>query len=86
MTRLLSRFAVHRAGGGFDLDNPDAMAGLEDDPRAMARWARQMQEESGEDMGPEFDDMVQRIESGEDPEAVMGAGDDEGEGAGFDDF
>jgi hypothetical protein len=37
----------------------------ENDPRAMAAWARRMQQESGEDMGPEFDDMVSRMERGE---------------------
>lgn len=83
LTRLLSKFAVHRAaGGGLDDDGPDFD---EDDPRAMARWARQMRDETGEDLGPEFDQMVGRIEAGEDPDAVMAeasAGDDDG---GFED-
>ena len=83
VTRLLSRFAVHRGSGGGDLDD---MGGLDDvdenDPQSVARWARRMKDEMGEDMGPEFDDMVNRIEAGEDPESVMGeddfaAGDDD---------
>jgi len=82
MTRLMSRFAVHRGGGG-DLDD---MGGLDDvdenDPQSVARWARRMKDEVGEDMGPEFDEMVDRIEAGEDPESVMG---DDESGAGGDD-
>src|SRR3954466_10065050 len=70
LSRLMSKFAVHRPG--IDFDNPDSLDGLdEDDPRTMARMMRQMGEESGEDLGPEFDTMLSRIESGEDPDAVM---------------
>ncbi len=48
------------------------MPGLdEDDPRSIARWARQMQSQSGEDLGPEFNTALSRIESGEDPDRVM---------------
>ena len=82
VTRLLSRFAVHRGGGG-DLDD---MGGLDDvdenDPKSVARWARRMKDEMGEDMGPEFDDMIGRIEAGGDPDDVMGEDDLD---AGFDD-
>jgi hypothetical protein len=31
---------------------------------------RKMGEEMGEDMGPEFDEMVGRMEAGEDPEEI----------------
>jgi putative FmdB family regulatory protein len=60
--RLVSKFAVLR-GPGASLDDTGDFD--ENDPRAMAAWARQMQQESGEDMGPEFDDMVGRLERGE---------------------
>jgi putative FmdB family regulatory protein len=63
LRRLVSKFAVIRGPGSVSLDD---LAGLdENDPRAMAAWARQMQAESGEDMGPEFEDMVGRLERGE---------------------
>jgi hypothetical protein len=59
----------------------------EDDPRSVARWARNMQRQTGEDLGPEFDSALNRIESGEDPDKVMddlepamGGGDDAGDG------
>jgi putative FmdB family regulatory protein len=45
----------------------------DDDPRAVARWARQMKEQMGDemDLGPEFDRALERIEAGEDPDKVM---------------
>ncbi len=83
VTRLMSRFAVHRGAGGGDLDDVSGLDDVdENDPKSVARWARRMKDEMGEDMGPEFDEMVGRIEAGEDPESVMG--EDEGD-AGLDD-
>jgi putative FmdB family regulatory protein len=45
----------------------------DDDPRTVARWARQMKEQMGPemDLGPEFDRALERIEAGEDPDRVM---------------
>ncbi len=75
-----------RSGGGEDGEDdfggmPDDMAGMaagmegldENDPKAIARWARQMKETMGDemDMGPEFDRALERIEAGEDPDRVM---------------
>jgi hypothetical protein len=56
----------------------------EDDPRSLARFMRQMADETGEDMGPEFDEMVGRLEAGEDPESIDRSMPDLGGGA--DDF
>ena len=86
LSRVMSKFAVH--GGRIDLNNPATMDGLdESDPKSIARWARRMGDEAGEDLGPEFDDMVNRIETGEDPESVMADSDAEAGGDyGGDDF
>ena len=46
------------------MDNPESLEGLEDDPKAMGRLMRQMQSEMGEDVGPEFDEVVSRLEKG----------------------
>ena len=79
LERLMSKFAVHRSGGGGGLDGD--LGGLDDvdenDPASVARWARKMRAESGEDMGPEFDEMIGRMEAGESPDDLMadGAGD-----------
>lgn len=40
----------------------------ENDPRSVARWARNMARQTGEDLGSEFDEMVDRMEAGEMPE------------------
>lgn len=53
------------------LADPDAWSGFdEDDPRAMARMMRKMGQELGEDLPPEFDEVVDRLESGESPEEI----------------
>ncbi len=95
LTRMISKASLIRAtpsGGGGDLLDPSdhIMDGLnEDDPREIARWARQMKDSMGPelDMGPEFDQAIARIESGEDPDRVMDSLDPEaiGAGAGFGD-
>ncbi len=52
-----------------DLDNLD-LDGLEDDPRALGRLMRRMSDELGEDLGPEFDEVVDRLEAGQSPEEI----------------
>ncbi len=63
LQRLMSKFAVLRPSGGAGLDDLGSLD--ENDPRAMAAWARQMQAEMGDEAGPEFDDMINRLERGE---------------------
>lgn len=66
------------------LMDPSRLAGLdEDDPRAMGQLMREMTNELGEDAGPEMDEVIDRLESGESPEAIessMDLGADEGAG------
>ena len=73
-----------------NLADPSALGGLdENDPKSLARYMRKMANETGEDLGPEFNEVVGRLEAGEDPEAIEksmpdlggdagGAGDDFG--------
>lgn len=42
----------------------------EEDPRAMARMMRRMGQELGEEVPPEFDEIVGRMEAGESPEEI----------------
>lgn len=49
-------------GGAFD--------GLDEDPRAMGRFMREMSQEMGEDMGDEFDEVAGRLAAGESPESI----------------
>lgn len=84
LSRVISRFAVIRSSGGDSFDALDDAAGGfdENDPRAAAAWARKMQREMGDDLGPEFDEMVDRLERGDSPD---GLGFDDGHDHGGDD-
>jgi putative FmdB family regulatory protein len=87
LTRLISRVSMLRSEESRleSLADPSGLAGLdESDPRSIARWMRKMSDETGEDMGPEFDEMVGRLEAGEDPEDVERSMGELG-GEGFDD-
>ena len=53
-----------------NLADPSNLAGLDEDPRALGRMMREMSREVGEDMGGEFDEVVSRLESGQDPEQI----------------
>lgn len=70
LSRLISRVAVGRSSAG-DLDDFDEsmLADVdENDPRSVARFARRMRDEMGEDMGPEFDEAIEQMEAGEMPD------------------
>ena len=54
-------------------DDFSGIEGLEDDPKAMGRMMRKMGKEMGEDLPPEFDDVVDRLESGQSPEEIESA-------------
>ncbi len=75
-----------------ELADPSALAGLEDDPKALGRMMKRMGSELGEELGPEFDEVVDRLEAGQSPEEIEKALPDLGEPAGagaggdFDDF
>ena len=95
LTRLVSRVRVIRSEEG-QLDDMADMSDFpdldENDPRSMGRWMRKMKEQMGseldDDLGGEFDEVVGRLEAGEDPEAIEksmpeltgGGGDDFGNG------
>ncbi len=54
-----------------NLADDSALDGLdENDPKSMGRWMRKMSQEAGEDMPPEFDEVVDRLESGESPDNI----------------
>jgi putative FmdB family regulatory protein len=83
------RFARSEDSRLEDLADPAKLAGLEDDPKAMARMMRQMGSEMGEEMGPEFDEVIDRLEAGQSPdeieESMPDIGADGGMGGGFED-
>lgn len=67
-----------------DMVDPAQLTGIEDDPKALGRLMRKMGDEMGEDAGPEFDEVVSRLEKGEDPEQIERDMPDLGDG--FSDF
>ena len=70
-------------------DDFSGFEGLGDDPKAMGQMMRKMGKEMGEDLPPEFDEVVDRLEKGQSPEDIekaipdlggdtdVGGGDDE---------
>jgi len=66
-------------GDDDDMDDLSGMGGMEqmmagvdeNDPRSIAHFARRVQTESGEQMDPEMDEALTRIERGEDPDKVL---------------
>jgi len=55
----------------FDaMADPEKLAGLDDDPQTLGRMMRQMSQELGEDMGSDFDEVVDRLEKGQSPEDI----------------
>lgn len=72
LKRRVGRVAIARSEASR-LDNlmaDDSLDGLEDDPRAMGRFMRQMSHEMGEDMGDELEEVAGRLEKGESMESI----------------
>lgn len=72
VTRRIGRIRIAKSEESRleNLADPSALAGLEDDPRALGKMMRQMGREMGEDMGPEFDEVIDRLEAGQSPEEI----------------
>lgn len=75
LTRLISRVAIRRPLTSRlfsdDVDDDTAFDDLDDaDPATLGRMLREISDEVGEDMGPEFEEVVTRLERGESPEEI----------------
>ena len=70
--RIIRPVRITRAEGDRleSLADPAQLAGLDDDPQTLGRMMRQMSQELGEDMGSEFDEVVDRLEKGQSPEQI----------------
>jgi putative FmdB family regulatory protein len=54
-----------------DMSDPSFLGDVdENDPKSMARAMRKMGSEMGEDLPPEFSEITDRLEAGEDPESI----------------
>jgi putative FmdB family regulatory protein len=64
------RFARSTESRLQSMSDPEALANLDDDPQSLGRMMRQMSSELGEDMGSEFNEVVNRLEAGQSPEQI----------------
>lgn len=89
LKRLISKVAVVRSEESRleNLADPSSLAGLdENDPKSIARWMKKMSSEMGEDLGSEFNEVVDRLEAGEDPESIEKSMPELGGGGASDDW
>ena len=62
-------------------DSVSNLDGLDEDPKALGQMMRKMGKEMGEELPPEFNEVVGRLEAGQSPEEIetalpdLGAGD-----------
>jgi len=73
LKRLISKVAFVRSEESRleSLADPSNLAGFdENDPKSLAKWMKRMGSEVGEDMGPEFDEVITRLEAGQSPEKI----------------
>ena len=71
-TRIIRPVRISRVEGARldSLSDPNLLDGLDDDPQTLGKMMREMSRELGEDMGPEFDEVVDRLEKGQSPEEI----------------
>lgn len=75
LKKLVSRFAALKSEESRleQLSDMSQFADVdEDDPKSVARWARKLGSEMGEDLGDDFKEAIDQMESGEMPPDVGG--------------
>jgi putative FmdB family regulatory protein len=73
LSRLASRVRLVRSEDSQleDLSDEASLGDVdENDPRSVGRWMRKMSREMGEDLGPELEEVVDRLEAGQSPEEI----------------
>lgn len=53
-----------------EFSSPESMAQMEQNPQALGRMMRRMSSELGEEMEPEFNEVVNRLEKGQSPDEI----------------
>jgi len=77
LSRIYSSFAMRRSKndrGVYDeiLSDSKLTSGLmRNDPRALAEWSRKMARATGEDVTPESEELLSRLDAGEDMNKVV---------------
>jgi putative FmdB family regulatory protein len=73
LSRRIGRVAMAKSEDARmeSMMDDSALAGLdEEDPRSLGKFMRKMSNEMGEDMGDEFNEVVDRLEKGESPDSI----------------
>lgn len=73
LEQLVSRVAMLRSDESRleNLADPSGWGDIdENDPKSLARMMKKLGGELGEDLGPEFNEAVDRLEAGEDPGSI----------------
>jgi putative FmdB family regulatory protein len=66
----IARSEENRMSQLESMADPGRLESLENDPRELGRMMRSMSSELGENIGPEFDEVVNRLEKGQSPEQI----------------
>lgn len=73
MKRLIGRIALGKSEESRQdsfMNDPDLAQLDENDPKSLGTFMRKMSSEMGEDLGDEFNEVVDRLEKGESPEKI----------------
>jgi putative FmdB family regulatory protein len=78
INRRIGRVRLVRSNGARmqqfkDLADPQSIDPLENEPREMGRRLRKLSEEIGEDISPQFNEVVERLESGQSTDEIESA-------------
>src|SRR5688500_18096528 len=77
MQKVMSRVAVMKSEESRleSLADPSMFGDVdENDPRSVARWARKLGEQLGDDAPDDYGELVDQLESGETPDDLGGSG------------
>lgn len=89
LKRLINRVRIAKSEDQRldEMSDPSMFGDVdENDPKSVARAMKKMGQSMGEDLPPEFNEITDRLESGESPESIeqsmpdLGAGAEAGEG------
>jgi len=77
LVRLFSRVAVVKSEDARleEMADPSNWGDVdENDPKSMAKFMRKMKGQLGEDLGPDMDEAIDRMEQGEMPDDILDGG------------
>ena len=63
LTRLISRVSIQKSWGDSLPDLGGGIGGDDEDPREMAQYLRRMRSEFGDEVTPEYDQTIDKLEA-----------------------